>query len=68
MKPSTLERVEADVVQHLEEHLSDCLDILKNCSISGKALQHDLQQLDARLLMCRKHIQSLGEGYSTTED
>jgi hypothetical protein len=68
MNQSTLERVEADLVQHLEKHLSDCLDILKNRSTSGKALQHDLQQLDARLLICRKHIESLGEGYSTTED
>ena len=29
MNPSSLERVEADVLQHLEKHLSDCLDILR---------------------------------------
>jgi hypothetical protein len=68
MSPSSLERIEAEVVRHLEKHLSDCLDILKDRAASGKALQHDLQQVDARLLICRKHIESLGGGYSTTED
>lgn len=62
------ERLEPDVVQYLEKHLSDCLDILANHSTSGKVWRVDLQRVDARLLTCRKLIQSLGEGYSTRED
>lgn len=68
MDPSTRERVEADLVRHLEQHLSECLVILANHSASGKVWRVDLQQVDARLLTCRKLIQSLGEGYSTAED
>lgn len=68
MNDSTLERVEADVVRHLEKHLSECLDILANHSTSGKVWRVDLQRVDARLLTCRLLIESLGEGYSTTED
>jgi hypothetical protein len=68
MNDSSLERVEADLVRHLEQHLSDCLDILANHSASGKVWRVDLQRVDARLLTCRKLIQSLGEGYSTRED
>lgn len=68
MDPSTRERVEADLVRHLEQHLSDCLDILANHAAGGKVWRVDLQRVDARLLTCRKLIQSLGEGYSTRED
>lgn len=68
MNQSSLERVEADLVRHLEQHLSDCLDILANHAAGGKVWRVDLQRVDARLLTCRKLIQSLGEGYSTRED
>ena len=62
------ERVEADVVRHLEKHLSDCLDILANHASSGKVWRVDIQRVDAHLLTCRLLIQSLGDGYSTTAD
>lgn len=62
------ERLEPDVVQYLEKHLSDCLDILANHAAGGKVWRVDLQRIDARLLTCRLLIESLGEGYSTTED
>ncbi len=68
MNDSSLERVEADLVRHLEQRLSECLDILANHSTSGKVWRVDLQQVDARLLTCRKLIESLGDGYSTRED
>lgn len=68
MNDSSQERVESEVVAYLQRHLSDCLDILANRSTSDKTLQHDLQRLDARLLVCRKHLAALGHGYSTTED
>ena len=68
MNDSSQQRVESEVVAYLQRHLSDCLDILANHSASGKVWQVDLQRVDARLLTCRKLIQSLGEGYSTRED
>ena len=68
MNDYVLERLEPDVVRHLEKHLSDCLDILANHAASGKVWRVDLQRVDARLLTCRLLIESLGEGYSTAED
>lgn len=68
MSDSSQERVESEVVAYLQRHLSECLDILANHSTSGKVWRVDLQRVDARLLTCRLLIESLGEGYSTTED
>jgi hypothetical protein len=68
MNDSSQERFEAEVLKSLHMHLSACLDTLNHHAASGKIWQPDLRQIDARLLICRKHIESLGAGYSTTED
>ena len=68
MNDSSVERVESQVVEYLQQHLSECLDILASHAAGGKVWQVDLQRIDARLLVCRKHIAMLGEGYSTRED
>jgi hypothetical protein len=62
------ERVELVAVEYLQQHLSECLDILASHATSGKVWQVDLQRIDARLLVCRQHIAMLGDGYSTAED
>lgn len=68
MNDSSQERVESEVVAHLQRHLSECLEALNNHASSGKVWRVDIQRVDSRLLTCRKLIQSLGEGYSTRED
>jgi hypothetical protein len=63
---TTKERLEELAVENLHKHLLDCLSILEQHESSGKVWQVDIQRIDARLLVCRKHIELLGKGYTSS--
>ena len=58
-------RVQDDLVMRLEQHLTECIAVLKNLPDSDKAPEHDFQKVDARLATCRRLFSLQGESFTS---